>query len=98
MFGLAYFVSRVLTKKAVAQMSAYEIAGIMLMTTIAAEPLVTKSITKGIIGVIVIGILIYTTAKLAERNKLNKILEHSPTLLVEKGQLKKDALKTCDLS
>ncbi|WP_207952146.1 hypothetical protein [Paenibacillus turpanensis] len=42
---------RLLGKKTIAQMTAYELSGMMLLTTVAAEPLVVKVAFKAASGV-----------------------------------------------
>lgn len=97
-FLLTYFGARILTKKAIAEMTAYEIAGVILLSTVAAEPLVTKVTTKAVYGTGLLIFLIWLTSRLAVVNKLTPILEHTPTVLVKNGQLDMTALKATSLS
>jgi len=98
LFLFTYFVARVLSKKAIAQMTSYELAGLFLLSNVAAEPLVTKSPVKAITGVILLALLIYTFTKMAHNKKLNKYLEHSPSIIVEKGCIKIEEMKKSDLT
>jgi len=87
-----------LSKKAIAQMTAYEMAGVIVLTTVAAEPLVTKVTTKALFGTGFLIFLISLTSRLTLIEKLTPILEHKPTILVKDGQLDMNALKKIDLS
>lgn len=87
-----------LSKKAIAQMTAYEMAGVIVLTTVSAEPLVTKVTTKALFGTGLLIFLIVLTSKLTLVEKLTPILEHKPTVLVKDGQLDMSALKQMDLS
>ncbi|GAB6098787.1 DUF421 domain-containing protein [Halanaerocella petrolearia] len=93
-----YFGTRMLSKKAIAQMTAYEMAGVIVLTTVSAEPLVTKVTTKALFGTGLLIFLIVLTSKLTLVEKLTPILEHKPTVLVKDGQLDMSALKQMDLS
>ncbi|CQR73826.1 hypothetical protein SOV_33280 [Sporomusa ovata DSM 2662] len=95
---MTYFAARTLSKKAIAQMASYELAGIMLLTTVAAEPLVTKVTVKALFGTGVITILLLITARLALVDRLTKFLEHTPLMIVENGKIDKQALKASTLT
>ncbi|TDX49057.1 DUF421 domain-containing protein [Orenia marismortui] len=97
-YFFTYFGTRMLSKKAIAQMTAYEMAGVIVLTTVAAEPLVTKITTKALFGTGVLTFLIILTSKLTLIDRLTPILEHKPTVLVKDGQLDMYALKNMDLS
>ena len=97
-FLIAYFGARVLTKKAIAEMTAYEIAGIFILSNVAAEPLVTKVTMRAVYGTGLLIFLIWITSHLAIFNKLTPIMEHSPTVVVKNGQLDMSALKATSLS
>lgn len=77
-FFLTYFGARILTRKTVAQMTAYELAGVILLTTVAAEPLVTKVVTKALFGTGLLIALILFVSYLALNNRLKPILEYNP--------------------
>ncbi len=93
-----YFAGRLLPKKAIAQMTAYELAGVMLFTTVAAEPLVTKVTTKSIFGTGLVVVLILLTGRIAMSNKLTFFLEHLPTVLINNGIIDVRAMKEASLS
>lgn len=93
-----YFATRVMSKKAIAQMTAYEMSGIIILTTIAAEPLVTKVTAKAILGVGFMSILIFVTSRLALLNKFSMVLEHTPTILINQNKIDLEALKSVGLS
>ncbi len=97
-FLFTYFGTRILSKKAMAEMTAYEIAGIILITTVAAEPLVVKVTSKSIFGVAILILLTWIFSRLTLIEKLTPILEHTPTVILKDGQLDIDALKSINMS
>jgi uncharacterized membrane protein YcaP (DUF421 family) len=97
-YYFTYLATRALTKKAMAQMTAYEVAGLMILANVAAEPLVDKVIVKSVYGTGLLVVLIIITTRLALKNKLTPILEHTPTMIVNKGKLDIEALAGLGLS
>jgi uncharacterized membrane protein YcaP (DUF421 family) len=97
-FYFTYLSTRALTKKAMAQMTAYEVAGLMILANVAAEPLVDKVTVKSVYGVGLLVLLMFISSKLALKNKLTSILEHTPTIIVNKGKLDMKALNNLGLS
>lgn len=97
-YFFTYLCARALSKKAMAQMTAYEIAGIMILANVAAEPLVDKVTIKSIYGAGVLILLMLLTSRLALMNRLTKVLEHAPTVVIENGKLDMKALKSMGLS
>lgn len=97
-FYLTYLCTRALTKKAMAQMTAYEIAGLMILANVAAEPLVDKVTVKSAYGSGLLVFLIIVSGRLALKNKLNPILEHTPTIIINKGKFDMKALENIGLS
>lgn len=82
-----YLSTRALSQKATAQMTAYEIAGLMIFANVAAEPLVDKVITKSVFGTGFLAVLMILGTKFAMRNKLTHFMEHTPTFIMENGKL-----------
>jgi uncharacterized membrane protein YcaP (DUF421 family) len=97
-FYFTYLCTRALTKKAMAQMTAYELAGLMILANVAAEPLVDKVTVKSVYGAGLLVGLMFISSRLALRNKLTPILEHTPTIIVDKGKLDMKALNNLGLS
>ena len=97
-FYFTYLCTRALTKKAMAQMTAYELAGLMILANVAAEPLVDKVTLKSVYGAGLLVVLMFISAKLALRNKFTPILEHTPTIIMDKGKLDMKSLNNLGLS
>ncbi|MCB2314223.1 DUF421 domain-containing protein [Clostridium tagluense] len=97
-FYFTYLCTRALTKKAMAQMTAYELAGLMILSNVAAEPLVDKVTIKSVYGAGLLVVLMIISSRLALRNKLTPILEHTPTMIVNKGELDMKAMNNLGLS
>ncbi|MPM29069.1 hypothetical protein SDC9_75608 [bioreactor metagenome] len=97
-FFFTFLCARSLTKKAIAQMTAYEIAGIMILANVAAEPLVDKVVIKSVYGGGLLILLMFLVNKLALVNKFNHVFEHTPTLIISKGEIIMKNLKFMGLS
>lgn len=63
-YFFTYLATRMLTKKAIAEMTAYEMAGLMVLANVAAEPLVHKVVIKSVFGVGGVVLLMAITARL----------------------------------
>lgn len=97
-YFFTYLCARALSKKAIAQMTAYEIAGIMILANVAAEPLVDKVTIKSIYGSGMLILLMLLTSRLSIVNKFTKVLEHLPTVVIENGKIDMKALRNMGLS
>lgn len=93
-----YLVTRILTKKAIAEMTSYEVAGLMILANVAAEPLVDKVVVKSIYGSGFLVLLMVLISKLSIVNKFTDILEHTPTIVINKGKINMKDLKSLGLS
>lgn len=98
MYIFTYLAARIMTKKAIAEMTAYEMAGLMVLSNVAAEPLVDKVVIKSVYGVGFLVLMMTITAKLALVNKLTPFFEHTASIVIEDGQINMKALKRLSLS
>lgn len=97
-YSFTYLATRMLTKKAIAEMTAYEMAGLMVLANVAAEPLVDKVVIKSVYGVGFLVLSIVTAARLALVNKFTAFFEHTATIVIENGQINMKNLKRLFLS
>ena len=93
-----YLCTRSLSKKSISQMTANDIAGLMILANVAAEPLVDKVIVKSVYGSGLLVILMMIISVLSLKNKLTPFLEHSPTYIIENGKFDKNSLDKLGLS
>ncbi|SHJ98343.1 Uncharacterized membrane protein YcaP, DUF421 family [Clostridium amylolyticum] len=98
MYFFTYTCARALSKKAIAQMTAYEFAGMMILANVAAEPIVDKVVIKSVYGSGLLIFFMFLTSRLALFNKLTPIMEHTPLVLINKGKLEMKNLKYLGLS
>ena len=92
-FTFTFLFARVMSKKAMAQLSAFELAGIVIFSNVASQPIGTSSLMASILGLFVITFLLMLAGKLVLINKYSSILEDLPTVLVEGGKIDFKALK-----
>jgi len=92
-FTFTFLLARIMSKKAMAQLSAFELAGIVIFSNIASQPIGTSSLISSILGLFVVTFLMMIAGKLVLVNKFSPILEDVPTVLVEGGKIDFKALK-----
>lgn len=97
-YFFTYICARALSKKAIAQMTAYEFAGMMILANVAAEPIVDKVVIKSVYGSGLLIFFMFLTSRLALFNRLTPIMEHTPLVLINKGKLEMKNLKHLGLS
>lgn len=97
-YFFTYLCSRALPKKAIAQMTSYELGGLMILANVAAEPLVDKVIIKSVYGAGFLVLLMILSTRLAVHNKFTPILEHTPTVIIQNGKLDMKTLTGMGLS
>lgn len=97
-YSFTYLSTRILTKKAIAEMTAYEMAGVMVLANVAAEPLVDKVVIKSVYGSGLLVVLMIITSRLALVNKFTSIFEHTATIVIENGKINMKALKSISLT
>ncbi len=92
MMTVTWFALRLIGKKSIAQLTSYEFAGIMLLTTIAAEPLVFKIASKAAVGSLAIAVCVLLIGKLSLNSKFYNV-DMKPDILIQNGKVNKEALK-----
>lgn len=97
MFLVTFTGLRIIGKKSIAQLTTYELAGILLITTVAAEPLTYKIPTKSTVGVITLAICVLTLSIISLNKKFYNLDSH-PSILINKGIIDYKALKYCRLN
>ncbi len=83
---------RIIGKKSIAQMTSYEIAGLLLLTTVAAEPLVYKIPSKATVGVLTLAFMTVIIGLLSLNKKFYNF-DMKPSIVVANGKVDRDELK-----
>lgn len=83
---------RIIGKKSIAQMTGYELAGILLLSTVAAEPLVYKIVSKAFTGVLTLTLATVFIGWISLKPRLYNI-DSKPDVIVAKGKVMKDVLR-----
>lgn len=92
MFLVTWVAIRIIGKKTIAQMTAYELAGILLLSTAAAEPLVYKIPSKAVVGAFPLALATVFIGWLSFKKPLYNI-HNRPTIVITNGKIDKAALK-----
>lgn len=97
LFLICWLGIRIIGKKSVAEMTSYDMAGVILLVTIAAEPMVYKITTKASSGVLVIAIFTFLVGKLS-LNRWFYGLDAKPVIVVENGKINEHELKRLNMN
>ncbi len=92
MFFVCWLGIRLIGKKSIAQMTSYELAGILLLSTAAAEPLVYKIPAKATEAVFIVVFITILVGKLSLSKKYYNA-DMKPSLLIINGKIDKEELK-----
>ena len=92
-FTFTFLLARIMSKKAMSQLSAFELAGIVIFSNLASQPIGTTSLAATILGLFIITFLLIVAGKLVLINKFSHILEAIPAVLVEGAKINFKALK-----
>ncbi|WP_421378176.1 DUF421 domain-containing protein [Bacillus salacetis] len=92
MFLVTWAAVRLIGKKSIANMTSYDLAAIMLLTTVAAEPLVYKIPSKAFTGVFAITIVTILVGMLSLKKFFYNI-DSRPLIIVANGQIQEKELK-----
>lgn len=83
---------RIVGKKSIAQITTYDLAGILLMTTVAAEPLVYKIPSKATEGVLVLALCLILFGKLSLSKKFYNA-DQKPSVVIANGKIDRNELR-----
>lgn len=83
---------RIIGKKSIAQMTGYELAGILLLSTVAAEPLVYKIASKAFLGVLTLSFATLFLGWVSLKEKFYNV-DSKPSIIIFKGQIIKEELR-----
>ncbi len=88
---VAWLAVRIIGRRSISQMTAYDFAAIMIMSNVAAEPLVYKIGSKSLIGSLIIGLMSMFIGWLSLRRPLYNI-DAKPSILIANGKILRDEL------
>lgn len=97
MFLITWTGVRLIGRKSISEMTSYDLAAVMLMTTVASEPLVYKITSKSIVGVSVLIVLSMIIGKLSLKRFFYK-MDSKPILVISDGEVMEDGLKRAEMS
>lgn len=92
MYLVTWLGIRLIGKKSIAQLTTNDLAGILLLTTIASEPLVHKVATKATEGILLIAGLCIVVGKISLKKRFYNV-EMRPTFVIKDGKILKEELK-----
>lgn len=97
MFLVTWTGIRLIGRKSLSEMTAYDLTALLLMTSIASEPLVYKITSKSIIGVTVLIILTSIVGNLSLTKFFYKI-DSKPTIIIIDGKIMERDLRKAEIS
>jgi uncharacterized membrane protein YcaP (DUF421 family) len=97
-FLVGYILLRIMGKKAVAQMSSFDLLVVLVLGTVISEPVVTKRLgIASYYAVAVAGVYIFFSY-LALNNRLKGTLHSKPTVLIQNGKIDEKGLHKVKLT
>ena len=97
MFLITWTGIRMIGRKSISEMTSYDLAAVMLMTTVAAEPLVYKITSKSIIAVVVLIFLTEIVGNLTLKRFFYKI-DARPITIIKDGEIIEKSLKEAEMN
>lgn len=97
-FLIGYILLRVLGKKAVAQMTSFDLLVVLILGTTITEPIVSKGLGIAAYNAAVITAVYVAFSFLTINNKFKGILTNSPTVLVRNGDIDERGLRKVRLT
>lgn len=97
-FVVGYSLLRLMGKRAVSEMSSFDLLVIIVLGTTITEPIVTKRLSVAAYYSVVISIVYFIFSSLTLFNKLKTPLTASPTVLVRSGDIDEKGLKKTRLT
>lgn len=97
MFLVTWTSVRIIGKKSISNMTPYDLAALMLITTVAAEPLVYKIPSKASMGVLVLTLLTILLGSLSLKKFFYNI-DSKPLIVIADGQIQAQALKSARMN
>ena len=97
MFLVTWTGIRLLGRKSLSEMTSYDLAALMLMTSVAAEPLVYKITSKAMVGVTTLVIISSIIGNLSLKRFYYKI-DSKPTILILDGKIIEENLRKAEMN
>lgn len=88
---VAWLAVRIIGRRSISQMTAYDFAAIMIMSNVAAEPLVYKTGTKSLIGSLIIALVSMAVGWLSLRKTFYNV-DARPSIVVANGKILQEEL------
>jgi uncharacterized membrane protein YcaP (DUF421 family) len=92
-FAFGYLFLRITGKKAVSQMTAFDLLFVLILGTVISEPVVTKNLAKASFYGLAVTLAYLGFSHLVLNNKLRWILIDSPTVLIRNGDIDEKGLR-----
>ncbi|MGY0691687.1 DUF421 domain-containing protein [Virgibacillus sp. FSP13] len=92
-FLVGYILLRIMGKKAVSEMTSFDLLVVLILGTVISEPIVTKRLGIASYFAVAISIVYLIFSFLNLNNKFKKVLTSSPTVLVRNGDIDEQGLR-----
>lgn len=97
-FVVGYILLRIMGKKAVSQMSSFDLLVVLVLGTIISEPVVTKRLGIASYYALAITIVYLAFSFASTKGKFKKVLTGSPSVLVRNGDIDEKGLRKVRMS
>lgn len=97
-FLVGYILLRIMGKKAVSQMSSFDLLVVLILGTIISEPVVTKHLGMASYYALALTIVYLAFSFIAIKGKFKKVLTGSPSVLIRNGDIDEKGLRKVRMS
>ena len=97
MFIVSWMGVRLVGRKSISEMTSYDLAAVMLMTNVAAEPLTYKITSKSIVGIVAIALISSIVGRLSLKSFFYK-MDDKPILMIVDGEIVEKGLKDAQMN
>ncbi|MEW9121386.1 MAG: DUF421 domain-containing protein [Thermotaleaceae bacterium] len=97
-YGLIFLIFRTLGKRTLTQLTNFDLAVLLVFAMIAAEPLMSAQISTAVYGMLLIAFLHFILVRLSRNQRIQSIVFGRPKILIQKGKISEDSLRSAKLS
>lgn len=97
-YFLILIIFRVMGKRILSQLTNFDLAVLLILSTVAAGPLTTSDIAYTSYGVLLLALLHIMVLSFSRNQRIRDMIFGTPKILIQRGKISEDALRAAKLS
>ncbi|SHJ57495.1 Uncharacterized membrane protein YcaP, DUF421 family [Geosporobacter subterraneus DSM 17957] len=97
-YFLILIIFRVIGKRILSQLTNFDLAVLLILSTVAAGPLTTSDIAYASYGVFLLALLHVTVLSFSRNQRIRDMIFGTPKILIQRGKISEDSLRAAKLS